>query len=117
MLRPKVTQWLQCILLTIHQYRTHIIYKPGPDIYIVDWLSRQNNAENKDGETAGMQLRINAIDATTNIPAYLTIQHIQEATLNDIHLKDHKVHFTYGSLPSIADVQQNTLPNWTLRQN
>ena len=31
-----LTQWIQCILLKIHQYRVQIIYKPGPDIFIAD---------------------------------------------------------------------------------
>ena len=39
---------LQNILLRIHQYRARIIYKPGPDLFRADWLSRQNHMENKD---------------------------------------------------------------------
>ena len=33
-------QRLQQILLRIHQYRVRIIYKPGPDLFIVDSLAR-----------------------------------------------------------------------------
>ena len=29
---------MQCILLKIHQYRVQILYKPGPEIFIADWL-------------------------------------------------------------------------------
>ena len=31
----------QQILLRLHQYRVRIIYKPGPDLFIADWLSRK----------------------------------------------------------------------------
>ena len=32
----------------IHQYRVQIIYKSGPEIFIADWLSRNNHVEGKD---------------------------------------------------------------------
>ena len=32
-------QWLQGIMLHIHQYSVHIIYNPSPELYIADWLS------------------------------------------------------------------------------
>ena len=43
-----LSQRIQCILLKIHQYRVQIIYKPGPDIFIADWLSRHNHMKGKD---------------------------------------------------------------------
>ena len=36
-----LSQQIQYILLKIHQYRVQIIYKPGPDISIADWLSKK----------------------------------------------------------------------------
>ena len=36
-----LSQRLQWVMLRIHQYRIGIIYKPGPDLFIVDCLSRQ----------------------------------------------------------------------------
>ena len=47
---------MQHIMLGIHQYRVHIIYKPGLDIYIKDWLYQNKPAENKDQETTGMSI-------------------------------------------------------------
>ena len=44
MFKKDVATLLQCILLKIHQYRVQIIYKPGPEIFIADWLSRPNHA-------------------------------------------------------------------------
>ena len=43
-----LSQCIQHILLKIHQYRVQIIYKPGPKIFIADWLSRHNHMEGKD---------------------------------------------------------------------
>ena len=37
----------QHILLRIHQYKIHIVHMPRPDLYISNWLSRQNHAKTK----------------------------------------------------------------------
>ena len=34
-----LSQCMQQILLKIHQYRVQILNKPGPEIFIADWLS------------------------------------------------------------------------------
>ena len=36
--------------------------------YPIDWLSRQNHAENRDEEITGLQLNINVIDIETEAP-------------------------------------------------
>ena len=41
-------QHIQCIMLKIHQYRVQILYKPGPETFIADLLSRSNHIEGKD---------------------------------------------------------------------
>ena len=81
-----LSQKIQQILLRIHQYRVRIIYKPGLDLFIADWLSRQNHKESKDAEIPDMQLNIDAIQ-TTNIPDCMTIhdynrQHCKPITYN-----------------------------------
>ena len=43
-----LSQFLQCIILHIHQYRVHILYKPDPKLFIADWLSHHNHNEKKD---------------------------------------------------------------------
>ena len=48
-----------------------IIYKPGPDLFMADWLSRHNHSENKDKEITGMQMGINMIESTTNVAEYM----------------------------------------------
>ena len=50
------------------------------DLFTVDWLSRQNHTKNKDAELPGMQLNIDSIQTTTNIPDCITIQQLQQAT-------------------------------------
>ena len=42
-----LSQCIQCILLKTHQYRVQILYKPGPEIFIADWLSHHNHKEDK----------------------------------------------------------------------
>ena len=60
-----LSQCIQHILLKIHQYRVQIIYKPGPDIFIADWLSRHNHMEGKDKPVMGMDVQVDTIQATT----------------------------------------------------
>ena len=56
-----LTQQLQCIMLCLHQYSMCILYKPGPDLYMVNWLSHQNHTENRDQEIAGMNVSIHTL--------------------------------------------------------
>ena len=57
----------------MHQCKVCIIDKPGPDLYIADWLSTQNHKENKEIER-------NAIKVAKDIPMCISIQDIQELT-------------------------------------
>ena len=75
------------ILLRIHQYRGRIIYKPGPDLFIVDWLSRQNHNKVKDKEIPGMQLSIDTIQTPTTVPECMTMHEVQQATSQDQHMQ------------------------------
>ena len=69
-----LSQRILQILLRIHQYRVRIIYKPGPDLIIADWHSRQNHKENKDEEICGMQFNADAIQTATSIPDCMMVQ-------------------------------------------
>ena len=33
-----LSQWLQCLMLHIHQYNMYTLHKPVPDLQIADWL-------------------------------------------------------------------------------
>ena len=63
-----LSQHIQCILLKIHQYRVQIIYKPGPEIFIADWLLRHNHAEGKDKAIKGMDIWVDTIQSATDMP-------------------------------------------------
>ena len=72
-----ISQRIQQILLRIYQYRLRIKYKSGPNLFIADWLSRQNHKEKKDKEMSGMWLIVDAIQTTTNISDCMMIQPLQ----------------------------------------
>ena len=82
-----LSQRIQHILLRIHQFQVKIIYKPGPDLFIVDWLSRHNHTENKDEEIPGMDIKVDAIQTATDIPECMSIPQLQQATAQDNHLQ------------------------------
>ena len=82
-----LSKGLQEILLRIHQYRVRIIYKPGSDLLMADWLSRQNHKENKHEEIKGMQISITAIQLMTNAPEFMTFNKLKEVTSQDQYLQ------------------------------
>ena len=79
-------QRIQGILPRIHQFRVKILYKPGPYLFITDWLSRHNHTENKDAEIPGMDVKVDAIQTMTNIPECMSKQQSQQATSHDNHI-------------------------------
>ena len=58
---------IQHTLLKIHQNKVQIIYKPGHDIFIADWLSRYNHIEGKDKPIKDMYVWVDAIQSATYI--------------------------------------------------
>ena len=82
-----LSQWIQHILLKIYQYRVQIIYKPSPDIFIADWLSRHNHAEKKDQPIKGMEVWVDIIQTTTDIQECLSMTELQQASSQDDHLQ------------------------------
>ena len=75
-----LSQRIQWILLRIHQYRVKIIYKLDPDLFMADWLSRQSHKEGKDEQIEGMQVNINNIKTSTDIPECMMIWELQDKT-------------------------------------
>ena len=53
-----LSQCIQHILLKIHQYRVQILYKPGAEIFIADWLLWHSHQEGKDELMQDMDLRM-----------------------------------------------------------
>ena len=47
--------------IKIYQYRVQILYKPGPEIFIADWLSHHNHKEEKDEPIRDTDLSVDVI--------------------------------------------------------
>ena len=56
---------LQTILSQIDQYNI-ILYKPGLQLFMGDWLSKQNHETNSDDEILDKHITINAIESCTH---------------------------------------------------
>ena len=82
-----LSQWLQCILLKFPQYRVQILYKPRPEIFIADWLSQHTHHKGKDELIQDMDIRVDTIQSTTDIPEGISIAQVQQAMAQDEHLQ------------------------------
>ena len=88
-----LSQWIQHILRKIHQYRVQIIYKPGPDIFIADWLSRHNHADGKNQLIKGVEVWVDVIQTATDMPECLSMTELQQASSQDDHLQKFKKYY------------------------
>ena len=70
-----------------HQYKVQIIYKPGPDIFIADWLSRYNHIEGRDKPIKDMDIWVDAIQSTADMLECISVAEIQQASTQDDHLQ------------------------------
>ena len=59
--------------IKIHQYRVQILYKPGPEIFIADWLSWYSHKVGKDEPIQGIVIRVDAIQSTIVILESISI--------------------------------------------
>ena len=89
-----LSQQLQCIMLHITQYNLCILYKPGPDLYIANWLSSHIHTENKDQEIAGMSLSIQTLSKVIDILACISIEDITNTMSIDAELQMHSKRLT-----------------------
>ena len=87
MFKKDVATLSQCILLKIHQYRVQIIYKPGPEIFIADWLLRHNHREWKDKPIKGMEVQVDTIQTIMDMLECVSMAELQQASSLDNHLK------------------------------
>ena len=85
-----LSQCIQCILLKIHQYRVQIIYKPGPEIFIADWLLRHNHTKGKDKPIKGKEIQVDVIQTLTDMPECVSMAEIQQASSLKNHLQQLK---------------------------
>ena len=110
-----LSQRIQCILLKVHQYRVQIIYKPGPDIFIADWLSRYNHIGGKDMPIKDMDIWVDAIQSTTDIPECISVMEIQQASTQDDHLQKLKNLIITGWLHTKDMLQIDLKAYWLYR--
>ena len=58
-----------------------------PRHILTDWLSRNNHTEDKDQEIIGMNINVNAISTTVNMPVCTSTEDIQVTTCEGAHFK------------------------------
>ena len=110
-----LSQRILHILQKIHQYRVQVIYKPGPDIFIADWLSRYNHDEGKDQLIKGLELWVDVIQTTTDMSDCLSMTDLQQASLQDSHIQNLK-HFIITGWPDSKDeISEELKPYWSYR--
>ena len=95
-------QHMQCMLLKVHQYRVQIIYKPGPEVFVADWVSRHNHVEGKDRPIEDMEMRMDTIQNVTETPECVSMAEIQQASTQDDHLQ-HLKSFIIAGWPNSKD--------------
>ena len=110
-----LSQWLQCIMLCIHQYSVYILYRPGPELYIADWLSNKNHAENRDQKIMGMHVNMNALSTAAGIPICTSMQDIKAATSQDVDLQKLSVYIIRGWPHTNDEVQHCIQKCWPIR--
>ena len=104
-------------MLKIHQYRVKIIYKPGLEIFIADWLSQYNHEEGKDKPSKDMDIRIDAIQSLTDIQECVSISQIQQASVWDEHLQCLKSFIIAGWLSTKDKLHSDLRPYWSYRDD
>ena len=95
-------------------YRVHLIYKPGLDLYSMDWLSQNNHTEIRDQEIAGMRVNVNAINTLVNIPMCISMEDIQAPTQEDVHLWELNLCIIQGWLKKKEELGQGIRLYWTI---
>ena len=110
-----LSQHIQCIMLKIHQYRVQILNKPGPEIFIADWLSRNNLIEGKDEPIKDMDIQVDAIQSSVDMPECISIEEIQHASSQDVHLQQLKTFIIAGWPHTKDELHTDIRPYWPYR--
>ena len=99
----------------IHQYRVQIVYKPGHEIFIADWLSRHNHAEGKDKAIKSMDIQVDTIQNATDMLECLSIAEIQQASSQDDQLQQLKSLIIAGWPYRRDELHADLRPYWSYR--
>ena len=95
--------------------QVHIICKPGPDIYIMNWLSHNDHTESRDQEITWIRVNVNAISTSVNIPVCKSIEDIQAATCEDINHLELMAYIIQGWPHKKEEVNHSMLQYWPIR--
>ena len=57
----------------------HILYKPGPDLYKVDWLSCHSHTESKDQVIASLSISMHTLSMAIDIPVCTSVEEMRNA--------------------------------------
>ena len=82
-----LSQQLQCIMLHIHQYSMYMLYKPGPELDITDWLFHHNHRGNRDQEISGVNITIHTINMVVDIPILTSTEDMKAAMIKGKELQ------------------------------
>ena len=110
-----LSQQSQCIMLHIHHYSIHILYKPGPELYIPDWLSCHNHIANKEQEIAVMSVIIHTIISQVEVLIHISIEDIKVATREDAGLQMLKQYINGGWQHVREAVEPGVTKYWPMR--
>ena len=92
----------------------HIIYRPSPDLYIVDGLSCNNHTGNQDQEIVGMNKTVNPISILVNMAVCTSTDDIQTAEQDEIQLQKLKAYIIHGWSHKKEEVGQRLRQAWSL---
>ena len=75
-----LSRCIQHILQNIHQYSVQITYKPGPEIFIADWLLRHNHIECKEKPIKDMDVWVDVIQNATDMLECISMAKMQQTS-------------------------------------
>ena len=113
MVREDITalsQWLQCIMLHVHEHNTCILCKPGPDLYLEDQLYHHNHIDAKDQEIASMNINIHTICLAIDVPVCTSVEDTRNAMSTDIELQMLQTYIVRGFA-----AEQRWLGNYSIK--
>ena len=110
-----LSKQLQCIMLYIHQYSVCILYKPGPQLYIADWLSQNSNAESREQEITVMHVNMHAINSTVDSQICTFIEDMQTSTNEVLDLQRLKAYIIRGYSHTKDYAEHSIQKYWPIR--
>ena len=83
-----------------------MLWKPGPQLFIAEWLSKNNHYEGKHEKIPGIVLNINVIVVCTDIQECMMAKEIIYTKQDDNHLSALTPYVIHGSPLTMAEVKK-----------